>query len=283
MDFQWNYAKPLFAQMDIPDYGSRDNWMRWYEESWTHLTKAGLTQVGTPLDSLIVRLRIFAVGWLAHDFVGAVQSDKWSSCPYWSEWISDFEINPLWALLTLDDRKILRDLTSDSGLSSSDSIEEVKDEGLLYDEEEINGDFFPRIVMAAVYVRRAEVIDALMEGFGGVEPLFMSMYANCYSMEEESEERINDLEEELEQFEWQLEQATSDEMKSRLQTSIDALRQKIEDGMHPQDIIKELRLRAGGDDIYYGDEESGERLNGFLWCYEGCPVVIRGEPEFYLP
>lgn len=283
MEFRWEYAKPLFAKIDVPDYGSRENWMRWYEEVWTHLTKAGLTQVQTPLDDLVVRLRIFALGWLAHDFIGAVQRDEWSSCPYWSEWIGYFNIDPFWALLTITDQKIVRDLVSESGLSSSDNIEEEEGEGFWCDDEEINNALVPRLVMAAVYVQRAEVIDALMEGFGGDAPLFMSMYANCYSMENEIDRRTRDLEEAREQFEWQLAQATSDEMKSRLQHSIDAIRKEIEDGIRPEDIIEDLRDRAGGDAIYYGDEESGERMNGYQWCNEGCPVVIRGEPEFYLP
>ena len=283
MEFQWQYANPLIEKLDVPDYGSRDDWMRWYEEAWAHLSKAGLTQVETPLDDLVVRLRIFALGWLAHDFIGAVQSNESSSCPYWTEWISYFDIDPVWALLTIDDLTIVSDLVVESGLSSCELIEEEESEGLFCDVEGINNALVPRLVMTAVYVQRAEVIHALMVGFGGDAPLFMSMYANCYSMDDEIDRRISDLEEALEQFEWQREQATSDEIKSGLQDSIDAVRQEIEDGIRPQDIIEELRVRAGGDAIYYGDEESGERMNGFQWCNEGCPVVIRGEPEFYLP
>jgi|GEM_PF-2450798 len=282
MEFQWQYAKPLFEKLDVPDYGSRDDWMRWYEEAWTHLTKAELTQVEVPLDNLVVRLRIFAVGWLVHDFIGAVQSDEWSSCPYWTEWISYFDIDPVWALLTINDQKIVSALVVESGLSSCDRIEVEEGEGIFCDVEEINEAFFHRIVMVAVYMQRAKVIRALKKGFGGEPQLFVSMYANCYSMEDEIERRISDLDEYLEQLESQLRHATSDEIKSKLQASMDAVRQQIVDGISPQDVLDDFRVRAG-EDVDIGDANDGERANGCQWCCEGCPIVVRGEPEFYMP
>lgn len=283
MEFQWQYATPLFEKLDVPDYGSRGDWMRWYQEAWTHLTNSKLTQVKMPLDHLVVRLRIFAVGWLAHDFIAAVQSDEWGSRPYWKDWISFFDIDPVWALLTIDDQKTVNSLIVESGLSSCDLIAEEEGEGILCVVEEINEALLHRIVMVAVHMRRANVIDALMSGFGGDLELFVSMYANCYSFEDEIERRISDLEEEQWQLEQQLEQATSHEMKSKLQASIDAVRQKIEDGISPQDVVDDFRFRAGADEILIGDEESLERLNGFQWCNASCPVVARGEPEFYMP
>lgn len=281
MEFQWQYAKPLFEKLDVPDYGSRDDWMRWYEEAWMHLTNSKLTHVKIPLDNLVVRLRIFAIGWLAHDFVGAVQGDEWSSCPYWKEWISLFEIDPLWALLTIGDQGIVSDLIAESGLSSCDLLEEEEGEGIFCDVDDINETLFHRTVMVAVYMQRAHVIGALMSGFGGDPQLFMSMYANCHSVQDEIERRLSDLEEEQWRLERLLEQETSDEMKNELEMSIEAVRQQIEDGINPQDVVEDFRFRAAADPIYIGDMETQERLNGYQWCNAGCPVVVRGEPEFY--
>lgn len=283
MEFQWQYAKPLFEKLDVPDYGSKDDWMRWYEEAWTHLTNAKLTHVKTPLDNLVVRLRIFAIGWLAHDFIGAVQSDEWSSCPYWKEWIEFFDIDPLWALITIGDQEIVNALIAESGLSSSDLLQEEEGEGIFCDVDDINEAFFHRMVMVAVYMQRDNVIGALMSGFGGDSGLFMSMYANCHSIEDEIERRMSDLEDAASQVEWQLAQATSDELKQKLQAELDAVRQEIEDGINPQDVIEDFRFHAVADNIYFGDEDSQQRLNGYQWCNEGCPVVIHGEPWFDTP
>lgn len=282
MEFQWQYAKPLFEKLDVPDYGSRDNWMRWYEEAWTHLNKAELTEVKTPLDNIVVRLRIFAVGWLVHDFIGAVQSDEWSSCPYWEEWSRFLDIEPVWALLTIDDQKIVNALIAESGLSSCDLIKEEEGEGICCDVQEINDAFFHRIVMVAVYMQRAKVIRGLKKGYGGEPQLFVNMYANCYSMEDEIERRISDLDESLEQLESQLTDAASDEIKSKLQASMDAVRQEIEDGISPQDVLDDFLVSAGGD-VDLGDANDEERVNGCQWCCGGFPIVVRGEPAFYMP
>lgn len=281
MEFKWEYAEPLLQKLNNPNLGSKEHWMYWFEESWAHLSKAGLTQVQSPLDDTLVRLRILALCWLTHDFCGAVEQNEWSSCPYWEDWIGWLDIDPIWALLTALDQKVVSDLVADSGLRSPESIEEEEDEGFFCDDDEINSELVPCLVMAAVFVQREKVIDALWQGFDGYPMLFGSMYAICYAIEDEIDQRKDSLEEELEELEKECEEAPSEEATQRLRAKMDSVRQQL--ARVTEDVTEEFRYRALGDSCFYGDEETLERLNGFQWCSEGCPVVITGHPGVYTP
>ena len=282
MDFQWHYAQPYFAKLDSPGYGSREQWMLWYQKAWEYLFKAGLTQVETPLDDLRVRLRVLALCWLSHDYCAAVLGDEWSSCPYWEEWATSLDVHPVWAILTVTGEKLLDAIVAESGLSSSDNIWEEDGEGFSFDDRKINQDLIPRLVMTAVYSQRKKVIDALLEGFGGDGPLFVSMHVNCYSLEDVIEERRDELERELEDLEGQVEHEASEEVVTQLRRRIEGVRQQLDEEVLAENAKEELMVRLG-EPLYLVDEESGERLNGCQWCNEGCPIVVRGEPEFYLP
>lgn len=286
MEFEWTEAKPLFAKLDFPDYGSNERWMCWYEEAWSHMSGAGITQVQTPLDDTRVRLRILALCWLAHDFCAAAFSEPECSCPSWNEWIDVAEIDP-WAVLTATDKKVLKKVVAKSRLMSSDNIDE---EGLDLDTQTLHDDVALRLVMAAVRAQRGTVAAALLHGLGGSSLLFASMYGNCGWIEDEIDRRRESLEEELEDLEEQLEERVddleeqfgevlSDESVNKLRKKIEAVRQQLDDGALNQSIVEEIRTRTLTDDIFFGDADSAERMNGFQWCDEGCPVEIRGEPE----
>ena len=55
----------------------------------------------------------------------------------------------------------------------------------------------PRLVVVAVYAQREKVVDALSRAFDGPEWLFAAMYSNCCGVEQEIEQRRDDLEEEM--------------------------------------------------------------------------------------
>ena len=180
MEFGWTDAKLLFAKLDFPDYGSNERWMCWYEEAWSHMSKAGITQVQTPLDDTLVRLRILALCWLAHDFCAAAFSDPECSCPYWDEWINVAEIDTS-EVLTITDKKVIQKVVAESRLMSSDDIDE---EGLDVDTKALHDDVALRLVMASVRAQRGTVAAALLHGFGGSSLLFASMYGNCGGIED---------------------------------------------------------------------------------------------------
>lgn len=77
--FPWKYAEHLLAGLRLPDYGTREDWGKWYEQAWAHLAKAGLTGISTPLDLTRIRLRIAALAWLALDFVAASQRYEYAN------------------------------------------------------------------------------------------------------------------------------------------------------------------------------------------------------------
>lgn len=281
MEFQWKYAQPLIAKLDPPDYGSQKRWMDWYEKAWGHLSKSGLTQVEAPLDDIRVRLRILALCWLSHDYCAAVENDEWASCPYWSEWIKCLDINPIWALLTAIDQESIKNLVAESGLTSSDDIWEEEEDGIIVEDDKINRDLVPRLVMAAVHSQRRHVIGALMDGFGRGE-LFVSMHLNCYPIENMVEERRDRLEQDLEDLQEQLDHGGSDDVLEQLHKQIEGVQRQLEEKALIEAVMDDMLDSIGGP-IFHGDEDSGERARGCGWCMEGCPVVVRGEPEFYLP
>ena len=286
MEFEWTDAKPLFAKLDFPDYGSNERWMCWYEEAWSHMCKAGITQVQTPLDDTRVRLRILALCWLAHDFCAAAFSDPGCSCPYWDEWINVVEIDPS-DVLTIINEKVVERVVAKSRMITGDDIDE---EGRDVDTQTLHEDVALRLVMAAARAQRGTVAAALLHGFGGSSLLFASMYTNCGWIENEVDRRRESLEEELEDLEEQLEERvddleeqvgeiSSDESSNKLREKIEAVRQQLDDEALNQSVVEDIRTHAVNDDIFFGDADSAERMNGFQWCDEGCPVEIRGEPE----
>ena len=83
----------------------------------------------------------------------------------------------------------------------------------------------------------------------------------------------------MDDLEEQFGEVLSDESANKLREKIEAVRQQLDDGALNQSVVEEIRTRALNDDIFFGDADSAERMNGFQWCDEGCPVEIRGEPE----
>lgn len=280
MEFDWQLAEPLFAKIQPPGYGERESWMRWYREAWEHVCSQGLALVETPLDDCVIRLRIFALGWLAHDFCAAVLRDEWSTHPYWSEWIEQLEIDPTWCLLTGVDIQLLKHVVGESPLSAA---AEIEDGEISIDHDEINEDLVPRLVMVEVYAQREKVVDALFRCFDGPGGLFTRMYSNCYRIEEEIEERRDELEDELAMLEERQSEVLPEKDREELRRQIESLRRELEESELVKGIVEEARLRSGGDPIRLGDEESYERMIGCEWCSSGCAIVVRGEPSFWLP
>ena len=288
LDFQWKYAAPLFSGLRQPDYGNKECWERLYEQAWGHLAKAGLTKVKSPLDLTRIKLRIAAVGWIALDFVAASQQCEYANPFSWCEWIESLGIEPLAALITSIDEPEMREVLSQHLDSSEIEIEEYEHEGIFVDED-VQDEMYKKIVAAAAEYQRQGVVDALVEGFGGEPQLFLALYLACRDIQSLVLDKESELEDELsnltEQFEDELNRlnAESDEYESkknveRLRNEIKCIESMLEHESLRETVIEELTNEAFCELAFSNqDDDDFERMNGFNWCMEGCPIQNLGE------
>ena len=284
LDFQWKYAAPLFSGLRLqPDYGTKEGWERLYEQAWAHLAKAGLTKVKSPLDLTRIKLRIAAVGWIALDFVAASQQCEYANSFYWWEWIESLGIEPLSALTTSIDEPEMREVLKQYFDSSEIQIEE---EGIFADDE-AQKELHKKIVAVAAEYERWEVVNALAKGFGGETKLFLALYLACRDIQSLISDKESELEHELfdlrVQFEDELNRLNAESVTDECKTNIDRLRNeikwfesKLEHESLRETVIEELRNKAFDDPSLYYDDDC-ERMSGFNWCMEGCPIQNLGE------
>ena len=289
LDFQWKYAAPLFSGLRLqPDYGTKEGWERLYEQAWGHLAKAGLTKVKSPLDLTRIKLRIAALGWIALDFVAASQQCEYANSFYWCEWIESLGIEPLAALTTSIDEPEMREVLKQYFDSSEIEIEEDEHEGIFADDDAQEG-LDKKIVAVAAEYERWEVVHALVEGFGGEPELFLALYLACRDIQSLISDKESELEDELfklrEQFEDELNWLNAESVKDECKANIDRLRNEIkwfesmlEHESLRETVIEELRNEAFDEPSVFADDEAHfERMNGFNWCMEGCPIQNLGE------
>lgn len=292
MEVQWQYAKDLFSKLEKPDYGTTESWSSWYEQAWGHLTKAGLTTVTTPLDLTRIKLRIAATCWLSLDFVAAMQSNEYCNTFYWSDWISELQIDPTWAMATaVDDqgmREVIETLMDDSGI-----VQEVGDEDeiIFYGD---NGDdpcknLDAKVVAAAAAMQRDLVCTAMIDQLEGSHILFLGLYTACVDIENLVEERKDETESEIEELREDLDYALSNTPKeandlAEHQERIDRLRIQIkcqesylDDGSIRETVMERLRDTAFGPGEPFGWEDDVERMSAFDWCHSGCEIINTGE------
>ena len=288
LDFQWKYAAPLFSGLRLqPDYGTKESWERLYEDAWGHLAKAGLTKVKSPLDLTRIKLRIAAVGWIALDFVAASQQCEYANSFYWWEWIESLGIEPLSALTTSIDEPEMREVLKQHLDSSEIEIEEDENEGIFADDQEQQEVLPNKIVAVAAEYQRWEVVNALAKGFGGEPELFLALYLACRDIQSLISDKESELEHELfdlrVQFEDELNWLNAESVTDECKTNIDRLRNeikwfesKLEHESLRETVIEELRNKAFDDPSLYYDDDC-ERMSGFNWCMEGCPIQNLGE------
>ena len=72
-------------------------------------------------------------------------------------------------------------------------------------------------------------------------------------------------------------------IREQLQKQIESLRRDLDESELAKGIVEEFRLRIVGNPIGCWGEESLEKKMGYEWCLSGCPIVVAGEPSFWLP
>ena len=262
MEFTWANAKKLLASLDSP-FGDSDSWNIWFEEAWEHLTNAGLTSVSTPLDLVLVRLRLMALRWLTLDFGFAVERNHWNHRPDWKSWARAIEMSPGMAIWTIASDPLSHAVIEESNACQSDLVED-EDEEIFMHEDEVVEDVNLRLMALAVFRQRDAVVDALGSGF---DDLFASLYANYTSTEDRLDliwDRTSELEEKLESLEAMVANGNND---ADLQLAINQTHTELE--------AKNLQKYAMN---YLREQALGESGTGRQWCSDGCPVVSFGTP-----
>jgi len=256
----WTNAEKLLASLDSP-YGDSDSWGIWFEEAWGHLANAGLTTVSTPLDFVLVRLRLMALRWLTLDFGFAVERDHWNHRPDWKSWAKAIEMSPGAASWAIASDPLSLVVIAESHACQTDFIED-EDGEVLMDEDEVVEDVNLRLMALAVFRQRDAVVDALHAGF---DDLFASLYANCTATFDVIWDRRSELAEKLGYLEAEIAKCQDD---ADLQLAIQETHAELETKCLQKYAMNYLRVRALG--------ESG---TGSRWCSDGCPVVSFGTPS----
>jgi hypothetical protein len=292
MEVRWQYAKDLLYKLEKPDYGTTESWSSWYEQSWTHLAKAGLTTVATPLDLTRIKLRIAATCWLSLDFVAAMQSNDYCNTFYWSDWIRKLQIDPTWAMATaIDDqgmREVIENFMNDSGI-----VQEVfdDDEIILYDDNgsDLCKNLDEKVVATAAEMQRELVCSALIDQLGGSQMLFLALYTACVDIDRLVEERKDEMESVIDELRDDLDYALSvaqeevnnsaehQERIDRLRSEITCREGHLDDGSIRETIMEQLRDRAFEAVSPFGWDDDVERIKAFEWCHSGCEIINMGE------
>ena len=119
----------------------------------------------------------------------------------------------------------------------------------------------------------------MLKGFGDMSSLFASMYANCVSDEHIISEREEELGDVRDAIIAEIETAASRDDLERLQSQLRLNSQQLGKDALREYAIAEKRNRALMDRVYVCDDSSEERMKGFQWFDEGCPVELLGYPE----
>jgi DNA-binding transcriptional MerR regulator len=289
MEFQWKHAKDLFSKLETPDYGTTEGWSSWHEQAWGHLTKAGLTTVATPLDLTRIKLRIAATCWLTLDFVAAMQSDEYCNVFYWSDWISELQIEPLCAMATAMDDKGLRRVIKDY-MDDPETEHEVCDEGgIIFYDDDLSRHQDAKVVAAAAGMQRNLVRTALINELNGSHELFLGLYIACRDIESLIDDRRDEIKSEIDELQEKLSHAIARKAReiifseenqvatTRLRIAIKNCENALNGDSIREMVIDQLRDEAFRDVFYSSSGDDIERMRAFDWCETGCEIINMGE------
>jgi|GEM_PF-6365868 len=261
-----------------PDVFSVESGKRWCEEAWKHVGDAKLVDIHSPIDITRARLCGFALWWLAHDF--CAESFGEDSCPEleWNEWIDQFEISPLFALIVATEAQPSQEALSEALVFQTEELS-ISDGEFDISFDDIKSDLVPRVCALAAMRLRQRVVDALVAGFGDESLLFASLYVACRDLDRIVERQQDELNDETEQIEDKLQDESDPEIIRKLTSRIEEIKQEIK----PENLNRLARDRVIDHALYgsigFGDEDSCSRMNGIDWCKGRCRVVITGVPS----
>lgn len=278
MQYSFDDIWKSIQSLPKPDVFSDESWKSWYLVAWEHLTNADLLNLEAPIDITRCRLRGFALCWLAHDFCAASFGEESSPELYWNDWLSDFQISPLDALVVGTESQPCGTALSGAVVFQSDDFA-TGDDVFDFSIEESESDLIARVCCLAAMRLRPAIVNALVSGFGDESLLFANLYVasrDLNSLEECEQDRLNG---EIEEIESELQHESDPKFILRLTSRLESLKEAVASEILVQRVRNKAIDAALNGPIYIGDEETCSRLNGLDWCREGCRVVVAGIPS----
>lgn len=181
MKVTWNDLARQAEAVLTPNLGERDDWSRWYRESWASLEATGQTEASSLLDLAKVKLRAFALVWLATDFVAAGERCDdddiildWDEC----QTVLDIPSALLPFIYATADRGVLARVLDPTEFAMEWDLPDVAyaelDEEV--DSEEALRSCSPLPFALCAYLARKEIVATWEARSGGLERVCCDMY-----------------------------------------------------------------------------------------------------------
>lgn len=279
MEVPWSWVKPTFREIRFPDSGTPNDWLPWYESTWKRLAEHGLAEAENILDLAKIRLRALALFWITWDFSAAAEHDD-----YWEfEWEAcrkELEI-PLEALAIVvaghgEARSIESDLDDYrqwEGTDEGDINDEVDSERSLKAIFESSGSAYRAMLMArATAICRREVLAGLEKAFGCLERFCVELFI-LLRLDDAIERVAMQVQDEYNEVLNRLDEIQSPTLRDELNARLAQLTSELKPG-----IVRAAALDRIETEIDWCDDDFC--YHAMAWVMEGCPIVLRGTPEF---
>lgn len=153
----WDEVKPL-AERIFQVWSDRGD-LRWGERAWQHLARFGLANYSTSLERVIVDIRLMTLGSIYLDWCAVAHEERHDDTPTY--WLGETEISFV---------HLGQLVGPDSDLGDEDQVENA--------------------VHALIGRERPLVLRSLLDGFGDVSGLFVSLWRSA--MADESNRTLDD-------------------------------------------------------------------------------------------
>jgi hypothetical protein len=214
--------------------------------------------------------------WIANDFCAVTEFNQYYTDINLQDWMQCLALNSLALSLTLQDddamANVMTDVNEARFFLDTSAIEREDDDWFVLDD--VEEDLAGRICFAAIRHQRRIVVDTLLKGFGSCEDMFASLYAAKHNTFEEKWRRKEEIWSLVDELQDGVDGTEDAAVKQRLEQQIDKESHGLSDDQLNLFVTERLKSFALCGPVGIGDDNSKERMAGYLWCSEGCPAYI---------
>ena len=257
--------------LQYPDLGDPARWDRWFEESWSHLDAAGLTEFDGSIAATRVRMRAVALWWVAQDF--SAVCDSGDPAIYWDEVAEVFGVHPIQAVALASQVKGGAAAMEEA---AEEQYEEVEEPCSVEEMAGVGTAMFVAAVRHVAAAYRGAVVSTLLTACEGPYGFLLELWVAFGQFDAERDEIRAEIAQEL------AEAAEKGLAEADVGAKLDSLRPVSPHLDADVEVEVERRLRsrvtarwnASGFD--WGNEEFGTGVRAFEWISDGCPVNDMG-------
>lgn len=270
LQYKWDSVKKHLEALGYPADGN--GWGAWFQQSWGHVTSAGMADFNVPSELAEAKVRIMALCWIAQDFCAVTELNEYYTDIYLMDWMQELSLDALTLSMILQRDEEMADIHDAQFFCDTSAMEREDDSWFAVDE--VSDDLAGRICFAAIQRQREEVVDALVKGFGGCNELFASLYAAKGKTLDEKWRRKEEIWSEIDELQEELDGVEDAVAKCRLEEQIELASQELSEEKVDSFVTERLKLFALGEPVGVGDDVSNERMAGYSWCNGYCPTYI---------